>query len=140
MNAAADAYCVAMLRHYENFTVASRLAPRALRRDLARVYAFARTTDDLGDESGDRALATRRLTAWREQVTAMFAGDAPVHPVLLALRETIHRRSLPLKPFLDLIDANLQDQRLAAYEDWPALLEYCRLSAAPVGRLVLRIF
>ena len=139
MNAAADAYCVAMLRHYENFTVASRLAPRALRRDLARIYAFARTTDDLGDETGDPVVATRRLNAWRDEVTALFAGDVALHPVLLALRDTIERRTLPPQPFVDLIEANLQDQRVSNYEDWPALLGYCRLSAAPVGRLVLRL-
>src|SRR5437868_2986283 len=121
MNAAADAYCVAMLRHYENFTVASRLAPRALRRDLARIYAFARTTDDLGDETGDPAVATRRLNAWRDEVTALFAGDVALHPVLLALRDTIERRTLPPQPFVDLIEANLQDQRVSNYEDWPAL-------------------
>jgi squalene synthase HpnC len=139
MNRAADVYCAAMLRHYENFTVASRLAPRALRRDLARVYAFARTTDDLGDESGDHAVALRRLERWREDVMALFAGEAPVHPVLIALQDTVRRHSLPPQPFFDLIDANVQDQRVSAYEDWPALLGYCRLSAAPVGRLVLRL-
>jgi squalene synthase HpnC len=140
MNPAADAYCDAVLAHYENFTVASRLAPRALRRDLARLYAFARTTDDLGDESGDPAVATRRLIAWRTEVTGLFAGEVVLHPVLLALRDTIERHALPSQPFMDLIEANLQDQRIATYEDWPALLEYCRLSAAPVGRLVLRLF
>ena len=139
MNAAADAYCVAMLRHYENFTVASRLAPRAIRRDLARIYAFARTTDDLGDESSDRAVATRRLNAWRDEVTALFADGVALHPVLLALLDTIEPHALSPKPFVDLIEANLQDQRVAAYEDWPALLAYCQLSAAPVGRLVLRV-
>lgn len=140
MNRAADAYCVAMLKHYENFTVASRLAQRALRLDLARVYAFARTTDDLGDESGDHALALRRLGRWREDVAALFAGDAPVHPVLVALQDTVRSHVLPPQPFFDLIEANVQDQHVSVYEDWPELLEYCRLSAAPVGRLVLRLF
>ncbi len=60
---AADAYCREMLRHYENFTVASRLSPRSLRRDLTRMYAFCRYTDDLGDESGGRERAARRLDA-----------------------------------------------------------------------------
>src|SRR5438132_1166094 len=75
MNAAADAYCVAMLRHYENFTVASRLAPRALRRDLARIYAFARTTDDLGDESSDCAVATRRGRTYLLQCDLRDGGE-----------------------------------------------------------------
>jgi squalene synthase HpnC len=138
--AAGDEYCRHLLRHYENFTVASRLTPRSLRRDLTRVYAFCRTTDDLGDESGESTLAVRRLTDWRNDVEALFAGSAPLHPVLVALATTVERRGLPAQPLLDLIEANLQDQRVSSYEDWDALLGYCRLSAAPVGRIVLRLF
>lgn len=135
---AADVYCAALLRHYENFTVASRFSSRALRRDLARVYAFCRTTDDIGDETGDPAMATRRLLRWRDDVVAMFDGNAPPeHPVLLALAETVVRHRMPRQPFLDLIGANLQDQHVHSYEDWPALHAYCSLSAAPVGRMVL---
>ena len=136
---AADAYCRAMLAHYENFTVASRLSPRHLRRDLARVYAFCRTTDDLGDESGDAAVATIRLERWRSELLDMLAGAPPAHPVLIALAETVRHHALPAQPLLDLIGANLQDQRVQTYEDWPALLAYCALSAAPVGRVVLRL-
>jgi squalene synthase HpnC len=137
--AAADAYCrLLAARHYENFTVASRLLPRSLRLDLARVYAYCRTTDDLGDESGDRA--TARLVRWRDEVTDLFAGGAPVHPVLVALRETALRHDLQAAPFLDLVAANVQDQRVRAYETWPELAAYCALSAAPVGRIVLRLF
>lgn len=137
---AADAYCQEMLRHYENFTVASRLSPRSLRRDLTRVYAFCRYTDDLGDESGDRELATRRLTRWRDDVEESFSRGERTHPVLVALAETVGRTGLDAQPFLDLIDANLQDQRVETYEDWPALRAYCTRSAAPVGRMVLRVF
>ena len=137
---AADAYCRELLRHYENFTVASRLSPRSLRRDLTRVYAFCRYTDDLGDESGDRDLATRRLTRWRDDVEESFERGERTHPVLVALAETVRRTGLDAQPFLDLIDANLQDQRVATYEDWPALRAYCTHSAAPVGRMVLRVF
>jgi squalene synthase HpnC len=137
---AADAYCREMVRHYENFTVASRLSPRSLRRDLTRVYAFCRYTDDLGDESGDRALATRRLTRWRDDVEESFVRGERTHPVLVALAETAGRTGLDAQPFLDLIDANLQDQRVATYEDWSALRAYCARSAAPVGRMVLRVF
>lgn len=137
---AADAYCTALLRHYENFTVASRLSPRSLRRDLARVYAFCRTTDDIGDETGDPELATQRLLRWRDDVVAMFdVNTSPEHPVLLALSETVVRHRMPRQPFVDLIGANLQDQHVRSYEDWPALQAYCSLSAAPVGRMVLRL-
>jgi squalene synthase HpnC len=137
--AAADAYCrLLAARHYENSTVASRLLPASLRLDLARVYAYCRTTDDLGDESGEDASA--RLARWRDEVMDLFGGHVPVHPVLVALRETVRRHDLPAGPFLDLVAANLQDQRVHAYETWPELAAYCELSAKPVGRIVLRLF
>jgi squalene synthase HpnC len=137
--AAADAYCGELAdRHYENFTVASRVLQHGLRRDLARIYAYCRTTDDLGDESaGD---ARERLERWRLEVLDLFAGRPPAHPVLLALRDTVARFRLPAQPFLDLIQANVQDQDVSRYATWPDLRAYCMLSAAPVGRLVLRVF
>ncbi|MFI5244327.1 MAG: phytoene/squalene synthase family protein [Gemmatimonadales bacterium] len=137
---AADAYCRRLVRHYENFTVASRLSPRSLRRDLTRVYAFCRFTDDLGDQSGDRAVAMRRLRRWRDETRESFDHDERTHPVLVALADTVRRFRLEPQPFVDLIDANAQDQRVDQYEDWPALRGYCMLSAAPVGRIVLRLF
>jgi squalene synthase HpnC len=139
-NEAADAYCRELVRHYENFTVASRASPPALRRDLMRVYAYCRYTDDLGDESGDRAVATRRLRRWRDEVRESFEYSERTHPVLVALADTAGRFKLEEQPFIDLIDANLQDQRIDRYEDWPALRAYCNRSAAPVGRIVLRLF
>jgi phytoene/squalene synthetase len=81
-----------------------------------------------------------RLERWRSEVADMFRGAAPVHPVLVALRDTVTRCGLTQKPFLDLIAANVQDQRVAAYENWPDLQAYCALSAAPVGRMVLAVF
>jgi squalene synthase HpnC len=137
---AADAYCRHLVRHYENFTVASRLSPRSLRRDLMRVYAFCRFTDDLGDESGDRAVAMRRLRRWRDETRESFDHDERTHPVLVALTDTVRRFGLEAQPFVDLIDANLQDQRIDTYDEWAALRGYCMLSAAPVGRIVLRLF
>jgi squalene synthase HpnC len=137
--AAADAYCGELAgRHYENFTVASKILQAGLRRDLARIYAYARTTDDLGDESARDARG--RLEEWRRAVLDLFAGSEPSHPVLLALRDTIGRCALPAQPFLDLIDANVQDQEVSRYATWTDLRAYCMLSAAPVGRLVLRVF
>ncbi len=135
----ADALCLRMARrHYENFSVASLLVPRRLRLHLARIYAYCRTTDDLGDESGGDALW--RLQRWQSEVEAMFQGRPPVHPVLVALAGTVRRFEIPPEPFLDLIAANLQDQRVSAYATWEELRDYCMLSAAPVGRMVLRLF
>jgi squalene synthase HpnC len=111
----------------------------ATRLHLARIYAFCRTTDDFGDESGPAALA--RLALWREQVERCFQeGPGPIHPVLLALSHTIAAFDLPPQPFLDLIDANVQDQMVTRYDTWDDLRQYCMLSAAPVGRMVLRVF
>lgn len=136
---AADAYCRTLAGgHYENFVVASGVLRRELRVHLMRIYAFCRTTDDLGDESGTAAL--ERLERWRDEVAALFAGRAPVHPVLIALRETAKHYAMPAQPFLDLIEANVQDQRVSTYATWPDLEAYCMLSAAPVGRMVLRVF
>ena len=123
-------------RHYENFSVASRFVYAETRRDLMRIYAYCRTTDDLGDESpGGSALP--RLERWRDEVQALFNGVPPVHPVLVALQPTVERRTIPPQPFLDLIAANVQDQHVARYRNWDELIGYCRLSAAPVGRMVL---
>ncbi|HET7036468.1 MAG TPA: squalene/phytoene synthase family protein [Thermomicrobiaceae bacterium] len=137
---AADSYCrVLAARHYENFSVASRILPPEARRHLARIYAYCRTTDDLGDERSGDSLA--RLAEWRALVLRAFDEPGePLHPVLLALRPTIRAFALPPEPFLDLIAANVQDQTTTRYEEWDALHAYCTRSAAPVGRLVLRVF
>jgi phytoene/squalene synthetase len=105
-----------------------------------RFYGFCRTTDDLGDESASRDEALARLARWRDETEAFFAGAAPVHPVLIALRETVEHYHLDKQPFLDLIAANEQDQHVHNYASWPQLEAYCMLSAAPVGRVVLRFF
>lgn len=137
---AADAYCRYLTtHHYENFSIASPILPPEQRRHLARIYAYCRLTDELGDESG--ADAGARLMQWQAQVIQCFDGGIePVHPVLLALRHTAAACDLSRQPFLDLIAANLQDQRVSTYESWEELLQYCQLSAAPVGRMVLRVF
>lgn len=138
--AAADAYCRMLTRrHYENFSVASRFADAATRRDLMRIYAYCRTTDDLGDESPP-GTALPRLERWRDEVRGLFAGIPPVHPVLFVLAQTIEHHAIPAQPFLDLIEANVVDQHVARYPAWNDLDGYCRLSAAPVGRMVLRVF
>ena len=121
----------------ENFPVALRCLPRALRRDLLALYAFARLTDELGDEApGDRLV---HLDAWQEELDRAFRGTA-THPVMRELERTLAARPLPRQPFLDLIEANRRDQRVERTGSWDELLDYCRLSANPVGRLVLALF
>jgi squalene synthase HpnC len=137
---AADAYCRMLTRrHYENFSVASRFVDAATRRDLTRIYAYCRTTDDLGDESPNGS-ALVRLDRWRAEVEAFVNGTAPVHPVLVALAQTFEKHAMSSQPFLDLIAANVQDQYVTQYRTWDDLVGYCRLSAAPVGRMVLEVF
>lgn len=121
----------------ENFPVALRLLPRALRRDLMALYGFARLVDDIGDEApGDRIAA---LDAVECDLARAFEGRAE-HPLLRALTPTLLAHGLPRKPFLDLIEANRLDQRVSRTRTWDALLAYCALSANPVGRLVLGVF
>lgn len=137
----ADTYCRQLLQgHYENFWVASPMVPRRLRPDLARIYAYCRTVDDLGDESASPEDAEARLHLWRRDVERLFAGGSPTHPVLVALAQTVREHRLEARPFLDLIGANLQDQRITRYESWSELRAYCQKSAAPVGRIVLSLF
>lgn len=122
--------------HYENFSVVSLLLPRRLRQDFSNVYAFCRVADDLGDETGDKSESLRLLADFKAQTLDCFAGRAKT-PVFVALSQTIQRHDLPPKPFLDLIDAFEQDQRISRYETYAQVLDYCTRSANPVGRLVL---
>jgi squalene synthase HpnC len=130
-------YCRRLARrHYENFTVASWLLPRALKQHFANVYAYCRWADDLADETGDSDEGLALLDWWEAQLRACYAGQAD-HPVLIALAETVHQFGIPPDPFTDLLVAFRQDQRVTRYETTEQLLQYCRHSANPVGRLVL---
>jgi squalene synthase HpnC len=131
-------YCQRLtLSHYENFTVASWLLPRALRRHVYAVYAFCRHVDDLGDEApGDRL---RLLDDWQAELERCY-HSTPSHPVFVALRETIRRFAIPPQPFLKLIEANRMDQRTSRYRTFEELLHYCDHSANPVGHLFLYLF
>ncbi len=122
----------------ENFPVALRLLPSAIREDLRAVYAVARTIDDLGDAApGDRTAA---LLDFRTDLHEVWRSGVPRRPVLQALTPTVRARGLSAEPFDDLIEANLIDQRVARYATFNDLIGYCRLSADPVGRLVLDLF
>ena len=136
---AARAFCRDIAaRHYEDFTVATRLVPPRLRQHLANVYAFARWADDLADEAPDPDAAAAALTAWRGELDDCFAGR-PRHPVCIALADTARVTGLEIEPFADLIDAFQQDQVKTRYADRAEVLDYCRRSANPVGRIVLAL-
>ncbi len=143
--AAAEAWCRRVAAaHYENFTVASRLAPRALRQDLANVYAFARWSDDLADEAPNPEAAGAALADWRRRLERCFDGR-PDHPVFVALGRTVARHRIPIDPFAHLLDAFDEDRAFDAsgtllrYPSRQALVGYCRRSADPVGRIVLAL-
>jgi squalene synthase HpnC len=133
----ARAYCSRLARtHYENFTVASLLLPRPLLRHFHAIYAYCRWSDDLADETGGGQQALDLLRWWRHELLRCYEGEVR-HPVMIALRETIHRFHIPPEPFLDLLFAFEQDQLVTHYRTFEQLLDYCRGSANPVGRLVL---
>ena len=123
----------------ENFPVASRLLPARHRADLMAVYRFARYVDDIGDEA---PVAERAglLDAVDRDLDAVYAGRAPALPVLRPLAATIARRAVPADPFRRLVAANRRDQVVTRYESFDDLRGYCRLSADPIGHVVLHLF
>jgi squalene synthase HpnC len=147
----------------ENFPVASRLLPTALRADIMALYGWARLVDELGDNyAGDRLAALdeveRQLrtalgTASEQTTTGEhtaegatgghrpeLSGPLALHPLVATMADTVRRRDLPVRPLFDLVQANRQDQSVARYEVFSDLVGYCQLSANPVGRMVLAIF
>jgi squalene synthase HpnC len=127
--------------HYENFPVASLLLPAKLREPVAAIYRFARSADDIADE-GDEPAARRiaRLEEYRARLSGIAAGDMPPDPVFGPLARAIRAHALPLDPFHALLDAFSQDVTRKRYGSYEELLEYCRRSANPVGRLLLHLF
>jgi squalene synthase HpnC len=163
---AAYAACATLAQsHYENFPVASRLFPAFMRPHVAAVYAFARIADDIADEGGDAPdVRSMRLRAWGDRLhaavastadpggaaavprpadiaaaTALDGPDAMTSHIIAATSETIRRLDLPIALFDDLLSAFGQDITTTRYDSWRDVLDYCRRSAEPVGRLVLRI-
>lgn len=138
--AAAAAARRATRAHDENFPVAFALLPRERREDMRAVYAYCRSTDDIGDEApGGPADRLRALDAWERELRRAVAGGPAEAPALQAVAVTIRRRALPLDPFLRLIESNRIDQRRRRWDTYAELIGYCRHSATPVGRMVLGV-
>jgi phytoene synthase len=138
---AAYSYCEKIAReHYENFPVASWALPPDMRPHIAAIYAFARRADDFADEPGlDDAERLRLLDDWGARLDP---GGRPADGedlIFRALDETIREHNLPRSLFHDLLSAFRQDVVTTRYERWTDVLDYCRRSANPVGRLVLRV-
>jgi len=127
--------------HYENFPVASLLLPRRLRPAVATIYWFARTADDFADE-GDRLPAERlaQLDAYRTELARITEGRVPQAPRFVELAAVIRGYGLPIEPFRDLLDAFSQDVLKQRYGTFDEVLDYCRRSANPVGRLMLHLY
>lgn len=135
--AEAQAYCRRLANsHYENFTVASWLLPAELRPHFCNVYAYCRWSDDLADETAGGAQSLELLDWWQSQLEDCYRGIV-VHPVFVALAQTVREFAIPIEPLRDLLTAFRQDQMQKRYDTFDALLGYCRNSANPVGRLVL---
>ena len=126
--------------HYENFPVASLLLPRRLRRPVEAIYRFARAADDIADE-GDATDAQRLqgLAEFAEALDRIERGEHPAQADFAELAAVIHAWRLPVALFRDLLDAFAQDVVTRRYADYPQLLDYCRRSANPVGRLLLHL-
>ena len=126
--------------HYENFPVASILLPRELRWPIETIYRFARGADDIADEghaSDEERL--QELAAYHTQLDLIESGQSPSDSEFSALADVISKWQLPLGLFRDLLDAFAQDVIKKRYHDYPELLDYCRRSANPVGRLLLHL-
>lgn len=140
---AAYAHCLTLASsHYENFPVASWLVPAPIRPHVAAVYAFARSADDFADEDGyDTAERFRLLDDWLARLhVAVGPGADASDPIFLALGHTIRTCRLPVDLFEALLLAFRQDITVTRYATWDDVDDYCRRSANPVGRLVLRLF
>jgi squalene synthase HpnC len=134
-------WCRAMAHsHYENFPVASILLPAHMRGPVAAIYAFARSADDVADEGKlGEVERLEQLDAMEETLNAIEAGQSVDGPLFSALADTVTRHRLPLQPFRDLLHAFRQDVQKKRYANFGEVMDYCRRSANPVGRLLLHL-
>ncbi len=129
------------VNHYENFPVASWLLPGKLRRPIEIIYAFARTADDFADE-GDIPAAERlqQLDAYRQELDRIAANQAPTQALFHDIANIIAEYALPIQLFRDLLDVFSQDVIKSRYANFDEVLDYCRRSANPIGRLLLHLY
>jgi squalene synthase HpnC len=127
--------------HYENFPVGSILLPARLRQPVSVIYRFARTADDFADE-GDLPPAERLalLDQYRAELRSLEQNRPPQTALFRAVGDTITRHALPFAPFFDLLDAFSQDVTKSRYANFEEVMDYCRRSADPVGRLMLHLY
>lgn len=127
--------------HYENFPVASVFLPQHLREPIGLIYNFARQADDFADE-GDLTVEQRLalLNGFRDELDLLHAYIKPQTDFFAALGAMIKAKKLPYEPFYDLLDAFSQDVTKTRYADYDEVLDYCKRSANPIGRLMLRLY
>jgi phytoene synthase len=127
--------------HYENFPVASLLLPAPLREPVAVIYRFARSADDLADEGDDPPdIRLQKLNSYRAELGRIERAEPPGAPLFQELGKIIKDHALPVQPFRDLVDAFSQDVTKKRYATFAEVMDYCRRSANPVGRLLLQLF
>lgn len=130
------------VNHYENFPVGSIVMPRRLRKPVHAIYAFARTADDMADEGeADSQTRLRQLAGLEAELDLIAAGKTPETELMRRLqRQAVEPFGLPLQPFYDLLSAFAQDVEKKRYQNFAELVDYCRRSANPVGRLMLHLY
>lgn len=135
----AYAFCQRLAaRQYKNYPVATRMMAKPLRRHVAVLYAFTRMADDFADRAEFEGSREERLEEWRSQLWA--SGEQPPrHPIFLAMRRTVEEFELPREPFDDLVSSFVQDCQKPRFKTYEEVLDYCRRSANPVGRVILMI-
>ncbi len=127
--------------HYENFPVASVFLPQHLREPIGLIYSFARQADDFADE-GDLTIEQRLslLNSFRDELDLLHAYIKPQTAFFATLGNMIKVNQLPFEPFYDLLDAFSQDVIKTRYADYDEVLDYCKRSANPIGRLLLHLY
>lgn len=129
------------VEHYENFPVASWLAPAALRPAIVAIYHFARAADDIADEgNADAQERLAQLDHYGEMLDRIEKRERPGEFPFTSLADAIREHALPMTPFRDLLSAFSQDVVKTRYADFPELLDYCSRSANPIGRLLLHLY